>query len=194
MRHIIRASALAAACSLSLTACSDGDDKHDPQPSPRTALNFGQSADTAGVGGRGTAQITPDAVVYVDKAGAESPEHGLFAVVRFEARNQSRTPVTTTAGKGGFRWKAPGGRTMKAGNSKAAGKVAPVGFSEGAPDVSPKTYQADSVVFDITAAEKGGTLVYVDGNGVAFHWKVPSTDSGSVASALKSALKQRLHH
>lgn len=72
MRHIIRASALAAACCLSLTACSDSDDKSDPQPSPHIALRLGQSADTAGVGGRGTAQITPDAVVYVDKAGAET--------------------------------------------------------------------------------------------------------------------------
>jgi hypothetical protein len=152
-------------------------------------LNFGQSADTAGVGGRGTAQITPDAVVYVDKAGAETPEHGLFAVVRFEAGNRSKTPVTTTAGKGGFRWRTPGGKTVSAGNSKGAGRLAPIGFSEGAPDVSPKTYQVDSVAFDITVTEKGGTLVYVDGDGVAFRWKIPSTNSGSTASALESALK-----
>ncbi|MFG2126223.1 hypothetical protein ACGFNV_00230 [Streptomyces sp. NPDC048751] len=189
MRHIVRAAALVAACCLSLTACSDGDDRSDSPPGPRTELEFGQSADTAGVGGRGTAQITPDAVVYVDKAGAETPEHGLFAVVRFEAENRSKTSVRTTAGKGGFRWKTPDGKTLKAGNSEGAGRIAPVGFSEGAPDVSPKTYQADSVAFDIAAAEKGGTLVYVDGNGVSFHWKIPSTNSGSAASALKSALQ-----
>ncbi|MEU0206362.1 hypothetical protein [Streptomyces canus] len=189
MRHVIRASALAAACCLSLTACSDSDDTSDPQPRPRTALSFGQSADTAGVGGRGTAQITPNAVVYVDKAGAETPERGLFAVVRFEAGNRAKTPVRTTADKGGFRWKTPDGKTVKAGNSRGAGRIAPVGFSEGAPEVSPKTYQADSVAFDITAAEKGGTLVYVDGNGDAFRWKIPSTNTGSAASALMSALK-----
>ncbi|MFE2216334.1 hypothetical protein ACFW93_30875 [Streptomyces canus] len=189
MRHIIRAFALAAACCLSLTSCSDTDDKSDPQPSPHTALTFGQSADTAGVGGKGTAQITPNAVVYVDKAGAETPEHGLFAVVRFEAGNRSKTPVTTTADKGGFRWKTPDGKTVKAGNSRGAGRIAPVGFSEGGPDVSPQTYQADSVAFDITAAEKGGTLVYVDGNGNAFRWKIPSTNAGSTVSALMSALK-----
>ncbi|MDQ1023972.1 hypothetical protein QF035_001554 [Streptomyces umbrinus] len=189
MRHIISASALAAACCLSLTGCSGNDDRSDPQPSPRTALTFGQSADTAGAGGKGTAQITPDAVVYVDKAGTERPEHGLFAVVRFEAENRSKTPVTTTARQGGFRWKASDGKTVKAGNSEGAGRIAPVGFSESGPDISPKTYQADSVVFDITAAEKGGTLVYVDGDDVAFRWKMPSTDSGSPASALKSALK-----
>jgi hypothetical protein len=189
MRHITRASALAAVCSLSLTACFHGDGKSDPQPSPRTALNFGQSADTAGVGGKGTARITPDTVVYVDKAGAETPEHGLFAVIRFEAENRSRTPVTTTAGKDAFRWRTTDGTTVKAGNSKAAGRIAPVGFSESAPEISPKTYQVDSVVFDITAAETGGTLIYVDGNSVAFRWKIPPTNSGFAATALKSALK-----
>lgn len=189
MRHTIRASALAATCFLSFTACSGSDDKSAPHPGSRLVLNFGQSADTAGVGGRGTAQITPDAVVYVDKAGAETPEHGLFAVVRFEAGNRSRTTVTTTAGKGGFRWRAPGGKTVKAGNSKGAGRLAPVGFSEDAPDVPGKAYQVDSVAFDITVAEKGGTLIYVDGDDVTFRWKIPSTDSGPTAAALESALR-----
>ncbi|WP_407555474.1 hypothetical protein QOM21_37000 [Streptomyces sp. Pv4-95] len=189
MRHIIRASALAATCFLSLTACSGSDDKSAPHPSSRAVLDFGQGADTAGVGGRGTAQITPDAVVYVDRAGAETPEQGLFAVVRFEAGNRSKATVTTTVGKAGFRWRTPGGKTVKAGNSKGAGRLAPVGFSEDAPDVPPKTYQVDSVAFDITIAEKGGTLIYVDGDGVAFRWKIPSRDSGSTAAALESALK-----
>jgi hypothetical protein len=189
MRHIIKASALAAVGCLSLTACSGGDDESNPQPSPRTALKFGQTADTAGVGGKGTVQIAPDTVVYVDKAGAETPDHGLFAVVRVEAGNRSKSPVTTTVGKGGFRWKTPDGNTVKAGNSKGAGSIAAVGFSEGGPDISPGTYQVDTVAFDITAAEKGGTLVYVDGDGVEFRWKIPSTSSGSTATALKSALQ-----
>ena len=47
--NIVRASALAAACCPSLTACSESEDTSDPQPSPRTVLNFGQSANTAGV-------------------------------------------------------------------------------------------------------------------------------------------------
>lgn len=189
MRHIVRASVLASACCLCFTACSDSEEKSDPRPSPRTALTFGRTTDTAGVGGMGTAQITPNAVVYVDKAGGETPEHGLFAVVRFEAGNRSKTPVTTTADKGGFRWETPDGKTVRAGNSRGAGRIAPVGFSEGTPEVSPRTYQADSVAFDINASDKGGTLVYVDGNGAAFRWRIPSTNAGSSASALLSALK-----
>ncbi|NGO07518.1 hypothetical protein G5C60_07570 [Streptomyces sp. HC44] len=51
MRHIIRASALAAVGCLTRTACSGSGDKSNPQPRPRAALKFGQTADTAGVGG-----------------------------------------------------------------------------------------------------------------------------------------------
>ncbi|MGW0790686.1 hypothetical protein ACWD04_21170 [Streptomyces sp. NPDC002911] len=134
-------------------------------------------------------RITPDTVVYVDKAGADTPEHDLFAVVTFKAENRANTVVTTTVGNGGFRWKTPDGRTVKAGNGKVAGRIAPVGFSDGGPGVRPDTHQVNTAAFDITTAEKGGTLVYVDGDGVPFHWKIPSTSSGSAVPALQSALQ-----
>ncbi|MFF7770417.1 hypothetical protein ACIPIU_00400 [Streptomyces massasporeus] len=190
MRHVAGAAVLAATC-LSLAACSEGDGTSDPQPSPRTALSFGKTADTAGADGKGTAQITPETVVYVDKAGADAPEHGLFAVVTFKAGNRAEESVTTTAVQGGFRWKTLDGKTIKAGNSKGARSVAPVGFNDGSgkPAVRANTFQVNTVAFDITSVEKGGTLVYVDGDGVAFRWKVPATDSGPTAKALKSALE-----
>ena len=190
MRHVARASVLAVTC-LSLAACSDGDGQSDPQPSPRTALKFGQTADTAGADGKGTAQITPETVVYVDKAGADAPEHDLFAVVTFKAGNRAKDSVTTTAAQGGFRWKTLDGKTIKAGNSEGAGSIAPIGFNDGGgkPTVRANAYQVNTVAYDITTLEKGGTLVYVDGDGVAFRWKVPSTSSGPTANALKSALK-----
>ncbi|MFC8142378.1 hypothetical protein ACFUKV_11530 [Streptomyces paradoxus] len=189
MLHVARASVLVAIC-MTLVACSDGDGKSDPHPSPRIALKFGQTADTAGADGTGTAQITPEAVVYVDKAGADAPEHGLFAVVTFRAGNRAKESVTTTAAQGGFRWRTPGGKTIKAGNSEGAGSIAPIGFNDGGgePAVRANTSQVNTVAFDITSVEKGGTLVYVDGDGVAFRWKVPSTNSGPTANALKSAL------
>ncbi|MEU1006278.1 hypothetical protein [Streptomyces tibetensis] len=190
MRHVARASVLAATC-LSLAACSDGGGTSDPQPSPRTVLTFGQTADTAGADGKGTVQITPETVVYVDKAGAHAPEHDLFAVVTFKAGNRAKDVVTTTAAQGGFRWKTHGGKTVKAGNSEGAGSIAPDGFDDGGgkPTVRADTFQVNTVAFDITTVQKGGTLVYVDGDGVAFHWKVPFTSSGATADALKSALK-----
>ncbi|MGC5008906.1 hypothetical protein [Streptomyces sp. DT203] len=189
MRRIVTASTLAAVGLLSLTACTGSDGTNHRQPGPRAVLRLGQGADTAGAEGRGTVQITPDTVVYTDRTSFGTPERGLFAVVTFQAMNRGKAAVKTTAGSGGFRWKTPGGHTVEQGEGKGAGKIAPVGFSEGGPAVRPHTYQAETVAFDITAAERGGTLVYGDGDGVAFYWKVPSTSSGPAVPALRSALQ-----
>ncbi|WP_158756548.1 hypothetical protein [Streptomyces sp. NRRL S-475] len=190
MRHVAGTSVLAATC-LTLAACSGGDGKSDPQPSPRTALRFGQAAETAGAGGKGTAEITPETVVYVGRAAGGTPERGLFAVVTFQAGNRAERSVTTPAALGAFRWRTPDGKTVKAGNSEGAGRIDPDGFNDGGgkPVVRANTHQVNTVAFDITSTEKGGTLVYVDGEGVAFRWQVPSTNSGPTANALKSALK-----
>ncbi|MFH8683566.1 hypothetical protein [Streptomyces lydicus] len=189
MRHINRATTLITVCCLGLlTACTEDDDRGEPGPTPRTALRLGQNADTVGVGGKGALRITPDTVVYVHKAGADTPEHDLYAVVAFSAANRTATPVTATTGKGGFRWKAPDGHTVKAGNSRGAARIAPVGFHDGGPTVRPHTYGRNTVAFDLTDAEKGGTLVYVDGKGAAFYWKIPAASSGDTVAALKSAL------
>ncbi|MFE0510104.1 hypothetical protein [Streptomyces sp. NPDC058964] len=133
-------------------------------------------------------RITPDTVVYVRKTSTGTPEHDLYAVVTFSAENRSKTPVTATTRIGGFRWKAANGHIVSAGNSKSAAKIAPIGFSDGGPTVPTGTFRRNTVAFDITSAEKGGTLVYVDGNGDAYRWKIPSANSGPVVSALKFAL------
>ncbi|MFE4960357.1 hypothetical protein ACFRCW_42070 [Streptomyces sp. NPDC056653] len=134
-------------------------------------------------------QITPDTVVYIGRTSFGTPERGLFAVVTLKAMNRGRAAVKTTAGSGGFRWKTPAGHTVGPGDGRSAGKIVPIGFSEGGPTVRPNTYQAETVAFDITTAGRGGTLVYTDGDGVAFCWKFPSTSSGSAVPALKSALR-----
>ncbi|MCX5441146.1 hypothetical protein [Streptomyces sp. NBC_00063] len=188
MRHLITVSTFAAVCCLSLAACTGSDDRSTPQPRPRSTLKLGQSADTAGVGGRGTAQITPDTVVYADSTSFGTPEHGLFAVVNYQSRNRTKSRVTTTAEQGGLRWKASDGHTVTARNSKAATKVAPIGFSEGGPDFTSETGHQDVAVFDIAPAERGGTLIYVDGDGTVFRWKIPASNSGSAVPALKFAL------
>lgn len=189
MRRIVTAPALAAACCLSLTACSDRDDRSDPQPSPRTALTLGQGSDTAGVDGKGTVKITADSVAYVEAAGSSAPEHDLFAVVRYDAANRSKTPVTSTVDTGGFRWKAPDGHTVSADNTTAARGVFAFGSSEGGATVPPKVLTTDTIAFDITTAQKGATLIYVDGDDVTYRWKIPPTSSGSTATALESALQ-----
>ncbi|MEU8871565.1 hypothetical protein AB0D24_10365 [Streptomyces javensis] len=189
MHHTHRATTLITVCCLALlTACTDGDDQSKPEETRRTAPRLGQSADTVGADGKGAVRITPDTVVYVHKASTGMPEHDLYAVVTFQAENRSDAPVTVAASKGGFRWKAPSGHTVKAGNSKGAARIAPIGFHDGGPTVQPHTFRRNTVAFDITDAEKGGALVYVDGNGDASRWTIPTADSGTAVSALKSAL------
>ncbi|MEW2175326.1 hypothetical protein AB0890_03195 [Streptomyces sp. NPDC005406] len=188
MRHLTTASTLATVCCLGLAACTGSEDRSTPQPRPRPALELGQSADTAGVGGRGAAQITADTVVYVDSTSFGAPEHGLFAVVNYQSRNRTKSRVTTTAEQGGWRWKTADGHTVTARNSKASTKVAPIGFSEGGAVLTSEMGHQDVAVFDIAAAEKGGTLIYVDGDGTAFRWKIPARNSGSAVPALKYAL------
>ncbi|MFH8629719.1 hypothetical protein ACH4CC_07580 [Streptomyces lydicus] len=189
MRHTSTATTLVTVWCLGLlTACTDGNDQAKPEPTPRTALSLRQGADTVGVGGKGAVRITPDTVVHVSKASTGTPEHGLYAVVAFSAENRTDTPVTAATGNGGFRWKAPNGHTVKAGNSKSAARIAPIGFHDGGPTVQPHTFRRNTIAFDIANSEKGGTLVYVDGNGDAFRWKIPAASSGDAASALKSAL------
>ncbi|MFI7093799.1 hypothetical protein [Streptomyces lydicus] len=97
---------------------------------------------------------------HVNKASTGTPEHGLYAVVAFSAENRTDTPVTAAISIGGFRWKAPNGQTLKAGNSKGAARIAPIGFHDGGATVQPHT----------------------------FRWKIPAAHSGEAASALKSAL------
>ncbi|MGH4033581.1 hypothetical protein ACQB60_32150 [Actinomycetota bacterium Odt1-20B] len=188
MSRIASASALATVCCLSLAACSDSADHSDPQPQPkpRTALKFGQTATVAGAL-RGTVQITAETIVYAEKAGSSTPEREVFAIVRYETGNRSTSSVTQL-GETAFQWKAPDGKAIPAGNTSPAQGIGPIGFSEGSRRVSPRTSQADTVAFDLTEADKGGTLVYVDGDKVTFTWKMPSTDSGSSAKALKIAL------
>lgn len=188
MRHVVTTSTLAVVCCLSLAACTDSGDRSAPEPSPRATLRLGQGADTAGVGGRGAARITPDTIVYADRTGFGAPEHGLFAVVTYQSRNRTTSRVTTTAGQGGLRWTTEDGRTVTDRNSKAATGVAPIGFSEGGAALPPEVGHQDVAVFDIAAAERGGTLVYVDGDGTAFRWKIPASDSGAAVPALKFAL------
>ncbi|MFF9154627.1 hypothetical protein ACF1AB_20620 [Streptomyces sp. NPDC014846] len=175
-------------CLAPLTACTGGGDESSPKPSAQTVLKLSQSADTAGAGGDGTMRITPDTVLYLRSTSSGTPEHDLYAIVTFSAENRSRRPVTATTKTGGFRWKAADGHIVRAGNSKSAARIAPTGFADGGPTVAGGTFRRDTVAFDITKAEKGGTLLYVDGNGDAHRWQLPATSSGRAVSALKLAL------
>ncbi|WP_329393491.1 hypothetical protein OHA45_05515 [Streptomyces lydicus] len=102
--------------------------------------------------------------------------------------NDQAKPEPTPRTALSLRQGAANGHTVKVGNSKGAARIAPIGFHDGGSTVQPHTFRRNTIAFDITSSEKGGTLVYVDGNGDAFRWKIPAASSGDAASALKSAL------
>ncbi|MEU6845600.1 hypothetical protein ABZ930_27370 [Streptomyces sp. NPDC046716] len=92
--------------------------------------------------------------------------------------------MVTTADKGGLRWKAPNGHTVKARNSQAASKLAPIGFSEGGSVFTSQVFHQDVAVFDIAATDKGGTLIYVDGTDTPHRWKIPANDAAGISARL----------
>ncbi|MYT69765.1 MULTISPECIES: hypothetical protein [unclassified Streptomyces] len=149
---------------------------------------MGQGADTAGVGGKGHVEFTPDTVVYDANTSFGSAEHGLFAVVVYQSASRSEGRVVTTADKGGLRWRAPDGHTVRARNTQAASKLAPIGFSEGGSVFTSQVFHQDAAVFDITPKERGGTLIYVDGTDTPHRWKIPAHNAGVSVPALKFAL------
>ncbi|MEV6796703.1 hypothetical protein AB0M87_33250, partial [Streptomyces sp. NPDC051320] len=54
----------------------------------------------------------------------------------------------------------------------------------------PGSFVWDAQIFDLTTAQaKGGTLVYVDGEGTAHRWKAPASDAGPQVAAVKKHLQ-----
>lgn len=215
MRSTAVAAILLAAC-LPLTACGgskptagptvsasapstggstpSGTPSSSPMGSPMQGMRLGEPARTDGAAhpavgsGGGVLELTPVSVVYAKAATATTPKNGLFAVVAIKARSLTAVAAAETAPitGGGWQWIAPDGQAISTmvGN---ANNVTPDGFMASGP-VQPGTYQLSSEAFDISAAQKGGTLMYTDGSGAVYRWKVPAADSGPQAAQLAKAL------
>ncbi|MEU1309530.1 hypothetical protein ABZ419_11630 [Streptomyces cinnamoneus] len=132
--------------------------------------------------------MTPTSVVYATKASIDKPARELFAVVTVKDR-----PTTAVAGAesapidgGGWQWVAPDGQAIS-GTDGNASNVVLEGF-QGNPTTQPGTFSWGTQAFDITTAQRGGTLIYTDGTGVAHRWKVPAQDAGPQAAQVRKAL------
>ncbi|MEU2315655.1 hypothetical protein [Streptomyces albidoflavus] len=156
-------------------------------------LSFGKAARTVGDEGTGVLEITPTTVVYADTAlGYDPDEQGnRFAVVTLKVKAatavaaQQAPPITG----GGWSWIAADGEAIDAGNGGSAASVTPGKYTAAGP-VQPGSHQWDSAAWELTPEQaKGGTLVYVDGEGVAHRWEVPSKSSGPQVAELEEALE-----
>lgn len=189
-----------------LTACGGGgsDDTADKpaasakqpsaqQPTPgevEKGMKFGTPAQTTGDGGTGVLQITPDSVVFTDKASGETAEHGMFVVVTMKDKAMTAVAADEPApiSGGGWKWMATDGEMIDTQVGNAFNIV--VDKYNNADPVQPGGWQWRLKAFDLTPAQaKGGTLIYIDGEEKAHRWEMPSTDSGPNAAELKKQLE-----
>lgn len=203
----IRTTAATAALLLAaLTACGDSgsDDESSAKPPTKAPASkepndeggvdktpkLGDPAQTIGDGGTGVLQITLDTIVYVKEGSGEKATNGVFAVVTMKVKAMTGAPAEQTAPitGDGWQWIAPDGEAVgfDSGNSTSI----TLDKYNGGGAVQPGTYQWDSEAFDLTAAQaKGGTLLYTDGEGTAYRWKMPPTDSGPRVAEVKKQLE-----
>lgn len=190
---------------LPLAACSSGGDSSKPPtktsgaaepaaPTPPSTLALGGAAQTDGAEhpvngtGGGVLEITPTTVVYTTAGSGQKPANGLFVTVAYKARSMTAVAAAQAAPieGGGWQWIAPDGQAVDSLRGNAT-SVTPEGFT-GAGPVQPGSFQWRSITVDITEAQRGGNIVYIDGTHHAFRWKLPAQDSGPEAAKLKKAL------
>ncbi|WP_282790947.1 hypothetical protein [Streptomyces sp. CC224B] len=152
-------------------------------------MKLGEPAETIGDEG-GVLQITPDTIVYVKKGSGEVPENGVFAVITMKDKAMTGAPADEAPpiSNGGWSWIAPDGEAIgfDSGNST---NVSMDKYSNADP-VQPGTWQWRSQVFDLTEEQaKGGTLIYTDGEGTAYRWKMPLKDAGPHVAEVKKQLE-----
>lgn len=155
---------------------------------PPDELKLGASAETVGEDGTGRLEITPTSVVYLKQGGSETPKNGSFAVVTIKDR-----PTTAVAAEEanlmanqGWQWVAPDGQAIDEGNGNAFNVVAESFNSGGA--IQPGTFKWDSIVFDLSEAQHGGTLLYTDGEDTTYRWTMPTKDEGPHVEKVKKEL------
>lgn len=159
----------------------------DAKPKP-----LGTAVKTVGSGGEGELEVTPTSVVFTAKAMDETSEKGVFAVVTVQDKATLNVAAADErlAGGGGWQWIAKDGLAIEFQNTQAALGITPESFTGGGP-IQAGTNAWDSQRFDLTKEQaKGGTLMYVDGAGVAYKWKTPAADSGPQAEQLRRELAQ----
>jgi hypothetical protein len=133
--------------------------------------------------------ITPSTIAYVTKGTGQKPEEEVFAVVAYKAKSTKGVAASETvpAEAKGWQWIAPDGETAE-NSGFAAPSVNAKGFTNAGP-IQSGSFQWRSQVFDITEAQRGGTLIYTDGEGEPYRWKMPAKDTGPELAKLEAGLK-----
>ncbi|MFD8545678.1 hypothetical protein [Streptomyces sp. NPDC059649] len=154
----------------------------------KTVATIGAQNPVGGETGGGGLEVTPTSVLYVKKAMGYTSARGVYAIVTVKDRAADAVAAAESAPieGGGWQWIAPDGHALAAGDGDAS-SIVPNGFESGGM-VQAGTYKWTSRAFDITDAQRGGTLLYTDGAGKAYRWRVPAADAGPELAALKKGM------
>ena len=152
-------------------------------------MKLGDTAETTGSNGKGRLEVTPTTIVYLTTASGDAPTNDLFAFITIKDR-----PTTATATRraapiegGGWQWAAPDGQAIDAGDGESYNVVHDT-FNSGG-DIQPGTFKWDGIAFDLTKTQRGGTLIYTDGEGTAHRWAMPAKDSGPQTDDVRRGLR-----
>lgn len=177
-----------------IDACAYPGSQPSTPPPAGPDLPFGQPAVTAGAKnpvagpGGGTLEITPVAAVYRTADGINRPDSGLFLTVGFKNKAVDGTPKGTAPIEGGgWTYIAPDGQALEQGNGSHAFSVTANNFNDVGP-YQPGTFSYDAETWDISEAQRGGTILYTDGDGKTYRWTVPAQDGGPEVEKLKTDL------
>ncbi|MFJ6316110.1 hypothetical protein ACIQJW_08515 [Streptomyces californicus] len=170
-------------------AGTGGDGTDGAPPAGETVHVLGDPALTVGDQGAGVLEMTPTSVVFTEKSDGNAPSKDVFVVVTVKKRPTTAAPAEESSpmGSGGWQWKAPDGQALSEGDGESYNVVLSDFNTSGV--IQPGSFVWDAEAFDLTAAQaKGGTLVYVDGEGVAHQWKMPEQDAGPQVAEVKKDL------
>jgi hypothetical protein len=158
-------------------------------------LAFGKAAKTVGAqtpadgsAGGEALEVAPTTVVYQAEAMGCVSVNGTFAIITVKDRAPAGSAAESAPIElGGWQWIAPDGQALAEGENDAS-SIIPNGFTGGG-TIPAGAYKWRTIAFDLTEKQRGGTIVYTDGDGATFRWKVPAKDSGPELAQLKKGME-----
>lgn len=176
--------------------CSNAGRGSSTESAGATDLAFGKTARTVGAqtpadGSQGgeMLEVTPTTVVYQQKAMGNTAANGVYAIITVKDRAPAgKAAESAPIEGGGWKWIAPDGQALDEGENDAS-SITPQGFTGGG-SIPAGAWAWDTVAFDLSKAQaNGGTLVYTDGGGQTWRWKVPAQETGPQLAALKKGME-----
>lgn len=155
----------------------------------KAATTVGAQSPADGTAGGETLEVTPSTVVYQAEAMGNTASNGVYAIIAVKDRAPAgKAAESAPIEGGGWQWIAADGQALSEGENDAS-SITPQGFTGGG-SIPAGAWAWDSVAFDLSKAQaSGGTLVYTDGAGATFQWKVPAADSGPDLAKLKKGME-----